>query len=122
MLALFVGGSAGMVADAQPQAVHDKAYYVANPDVRQSTLKVCYSDESYAHLFDCRNAADAETFVWGQRMSAQSNFLADPTWWQQNPIARRGAAVTCRRGTGPAYQHTAPYCPLILAASLQAQD
>ena len=108
-------------AQGQPQAQHDKAWYAGHAAERAATLRACYSDESYAHLYDCRNAADGENMVRAADLARQSDFLADPAWWRQNSIARHGAVVTCAKETGASYPQVKPYCSLVFAVELQAR-
>ncbi|MDB5848217.1 MAG: hypothetical protein JWP29_1969 [Rhodoferax sp.] len=106
-------------ANDTPQALHDVAWYSNNPAVRQKTISVCYSDASYAHLYDCQNAARGESLARSRRLWRQSNILDNPQWWQDNQIARRSAAAICARGNGPAYPQYAPYCSLIFAKEIE---
>jgi hypothetical protein len=108
----------------QPQAMHDKAFYAQHDAVRAATLKLCVSDESYAHLYDCRNAADGENMVRAARLFRLSrpDAMADPSWWRNNGFARRGAVAICSNGTGAAYPQFAPYCSLIFASELDARN
>lgn len=104
-----------------PQALHSRDWYAANSAVRLKTLEVCYSDASYQHLPDCENAAMGESLAYSRRRWQQSDMMANPTWWRENAIARRGAAQICTRPSNAAYRQYAPYCSLILATELQAR-
>jgi hypothetical protein len=109
------------IAQQQPQAKYDVAWYAAHPSERAATLRVCYSDNSYAHLYDCQNAASGENLAASRQHAAASNFLADPIWWRDNPIARRGAIRICNRPSEPAYPQYAPYCGLAGASEILAR-
>jgi len=108
------------IACAQPPALHDKAYYASHKAVRDTTLRWCHSDATYADLFDCQNAeaADAGTIGTPQQQTIEQT-LRDPNYWVRNPVARDGAMVQCsRRGLGD--QLILPYCGAVRAGAALA--
>ena len=118
--ALFVPLASAAAEPEQPRAMHDKAWYAAHHEVRLATLRYCTSDESFAHLYDCRNAAAGENMVRAVTIGRSNDLLADPTWWQNNTYARLGAQTVCQRRSGASYSQFAPYCSLVMASQILA--
>ena len=104
---------------AQPPALHDKAYYTAHKAVRDTTLRWCHSDATYADLYDCQNAEAADAGTIGSPRTLDQ-YLSDPNYWVQNPIARGGALIQCNR-RAPGDEMVLPYCAAVRAGAALAK-
>ncbi|GAC1509338.1 MAG: hypothetical protein NVS1B6_16510 [Steroidobacteraceae bacterium] len=103
------------LAERVPRALHDIPWYVANPAVRAATLRLCQSDNTYADLPDCRNAANAAASPAARGGDPIARMRAErqsPQYWRENRIARWGMLEQCRRG----YIEARPYCAAAAAA------
>lgn len=99
---------------AQPPAQHNKAWYLAHDGERNSTLRLCHSDASYANLYDCQNAEAAGGIADrrqpGPGAGRPADFMLSPSYWARNDVARSvmlGMCATRGRGAPGAYP---PYC------------
>jgi hypothetical protein len=122
LLAAAVLVAAPFAAHAQQRqrALHDIPWYVAHPAARGATLRLCHNDNSYAGMPDCANAENAAAGQVGSGSSIGrlKAMLNDPNYWRQNPVARDGAMVQCRR-RGPGDAMVLPYCAAIQAGGGQ---
>jgi hypothetical protein len=97
-----------LAANADPRAQHEVPWYEAHYAARIATLKLCHRDETYGRLPDCANAERAaDGVMYGKGDS--HNFLNNPEYWSENPIARAGALTDCKAGRGMML----PYCSAI---------
>ena len=104
---------------AQPPALHDKAYYATHKAVRDTTLRWCHSDATYADLYDCQNAEAADAGTIGKPRTLDQ-YLSDPNYWVRNPIARGGALIQCNR-RAPGDEMVLPYCAAVRAGAALAK-
>jgi hypothetical protein len=103
----------------QPPALHDKAYYATHKAVRDTTLRWCHSDSTHADFYDCQNAEAADAGTIGKPRTLDQ-YLSDPNYWVQNPIARGGALIQCNR-RAPGDEMVLPYCAAVRAGAALAK-
>ena len=97
--------------------LHDIPWYMYNSAVRAATIKLCRSDNRFAHDVDCLNAESAEDRLWAARPSAETpeqpggprrktlaDFILSPSYWAQNRTARLGVLTSCRSHPGLSYR------------------
>jgi hypothetical protein len=118
-LLLAMALSLPAAAWAQPPALHDKAYYATHKAVRDTTLRWCHSDATYADLYDCQNAEAADAGTIGKPQTLDQ-MLNDPNYWVRNPVARDGAMVQCARRE-PGDELILPFCPAVRAGAALAK-
>lgn len=121
-IALAAGVALTLAAHAgwaqQPQAQHPKEWYADHPAERSATLRTCQSDNSYAHLYDCRNASSGELLAMARSHAADADALLNPDWWGGNPGALAGTLHVCSMPTSPSYPRYERYCGIARATSI----
>lgn len=100
---------------AQPQALHDKAWYLAHTAERIATTRWCEADESRQMLFACRNAEDASSLALVHPPGG--DFLASPDWWARNAFAREHELEICSRPNSLGAKYFLRYCGAAAAGS-----
>jgi hypothetical protein len=106
-----------------PVTPRDVAWYLANPVVREQTLKVCHGNAAYSDTPDCQNAERAGAAAMHQRYaraaSKEGSIYDDPAYWDANPAIRAGILAQCRR-RGPGDELVFMYCKAASASALRS--
>lgn len=106
---LLLGPAAAL---ARQPALHDIPWYQANDRVRRVTLQMCHQNASLQNASDdCENAERAEaTAVFKGTNLHPLNYLYNPAYWSQNPIARSGELTACDHPNDPGSAMSLPFC------------
>lgn len=97
---------------AKQPALHDIPWYQANDHARRVTLQMCHQNASLQNASDdCENAERAEsTAVFKGTNRHPLNYLYNPAYWSQNPIARTGELTACNHPNDPGNAMSLPFC------------
>lgn len=107
-------------ADTRYQrSLHDIPWYAAHPAERRATQQFCERDAAYAVMPDCRNAEHAGAGTLGRRYTGL-NYMYDPAWWAENPVARDGALLQCQR-RAPGDEMMFPFCKAVGASVMMGR-
>ena len=106
----------------EPVTPRDVPWYMAHPDVRAATIRVCHSNAAYGPTPDCQNAERAGagelSRTYAQAAAKASSIYQDPAYWDANPAQRDGVLAQCRR-RGPGDELMFVYCKPAAASALR---